>query len=204
MIGKSPSNDATGTQVDNNGEVKPARGGRNEGNVACPDRIRCDWETCLKKTVRRRRICFAVAGSWHVGFRLECPETPLSHDPTYPAGSTYDTFIDEILVDSTVAIAMKVTVKDLFDLIANFLIGAFCRCGRGRVVVAAARKIEDFADRTDPVTGGCMNDVDHFAELAGLLVPRITAAFFKMSFSMRNWAFSLRSARISIGRVGLH
>jgi hypothetical protein len=47
-----------------------------------------------------------------------------------------------------------------------------------------------------------MNLINHLAKPCGLLVPRIIAAFFKMSFSMRNWAFSLRVALPAVEKVG--
>jgi hypothetical protein len=51
------------------------------------------------------------------------------------------------------------------------------------MVEAAARHLEAGADLTDAMAGGLADVLDHLAEFAGGLVPRMTAAIFKMSFS---------------------
>ena len=65
------------------------------------------------------------------------------------------------------------------------------------MVVAAARHAEHLADRAERVSGGTLNLVDHGAESGRGLVPRMTAAFFKMSFSILRRASSRRIARSS-------
>ena len=69
--------------------------------------------------------------------------------------------------------------------------------GRGGVVEVAARHLEAGADGPDAIAGGLVNVVDHLAELQGSLVPRITAASFKMLFSWRSKVASRRRARSS-------
>ena len=65
------------------------------------------------------------------------------------------------------------------------------------VVVAAAGDAEGGADLPDSVAGGGVNVSDHFPKFGGVLVPRMTAAFFKMSFSTLRSEFSRRRARSS-------
>ena len=197
MVGEGPSDDAAGTQVDNNGEVEPAGRGRNEGDVACPDGVRCGRETCLQKMIGRRLIRLAVAGPRHVSFRLDGLEPALGHEAADPCGTTKDAIFSEIPADPPVAVAASVMSEDPFNPLPNVLVGEFRSRGRGRVVVAAPGKLKHFADRANAVSGVEVDPGYHFAELCGLLVPRIIAAFFKMSFSMRSWAFSRRSARKS-------
>lgn len=197
VVGEGPSDDAAGTQVDNHGEVEPAGRSRNEGDVTCPDGVGCGRKACLEEKIRRRFIGFAVAGSWHVGSRLDCFETPLGHETAYPGVTAGNAIFEEILVNSPVTIAAAVMSKDPFDSLSDVPVGEFRHCGRGRVVVAAPGKLQHFADRANAVSSIEVDPGYHFAELCGLLVPRIIAAFFKMSFSMRSWAFSRRSARKS-------
>src|SRR5690606_6498754 len=112
-------------------------------------------------------------------------------------GTTNKPFIEELCVDPAIAVATKVLAKNLLNSIAD---DAVARYGRGRgggMVIAAPGNAENFADWSDRVPGVTVDLIDHFAELCGLLVPRIIAAFFKMSFSMRSWAFSRCSARRS-------
>ena len=85
--------------------------------------------------------------------------------------------------------------KNLLNSISD---DAVAGCGRGLgcgMVKAAPGNAENFADRSDRVPGVTVDLIDHFAEWYRLLVPRIIAAFFKTSFSMRSWAFSRCSAR---------
>jgi len=41
VVGKAPADDATGVEVDDDGEVKPAAAGGDEGDVAGPDAVAC-------------------------------------------------------------------------------------------------------------------------------------------------------------------
>ena len=51
------------------------------------------------------------------------------------------------------------------------------------MVVAAAGHLESLADAPHAVARALGNGVCHLEELSGGLVPRMIAAFFKMSFS---------------------
>ena len=54
--------------------------------------------------------------------------------------------------------------------------------GVSGVLVAAAGDIEGDADLTDSVAGGGVNAGDHLPKFTGVLVPRMTAAFFNIVF----------------------
>ena len=62
------------------------------------------------------------------------------------------------------------------------------------VVVASVGDTEGDADLTHSVAGGGVNAGDHLPKFAGVLVPRMTAAFFKISFSTLRREFSRRRA----------
>ena len=79
--------------------------------------------------------------------------------------------------------AAAVAFENHLDEFADVLVGLLRRGGLGGVVVAAAGHSQDVTDRADAVAGGLADVVNHFAELGWGLVPRMTAAFFKMSFS---------------------
>ena len=66
------------------------------------------------------------------------------------------------------------------------------------MIEAAARHLEAGTDLPDARAGGLPDIVDHLSELEGSLVPRMTAAFFKMSFSWRRRVFSRRRARSKV------
>ena len=72
---------------------------------------------------------------------------------------------------------------------------AACELASGEVsgvLVAAAGHTEGDADLTDSVAGGGVSADDHLPKFAGVLVPRMTAAFFKISFSTLKSKFSRR------------
>ncbi|MDH4444093.1 MAG: hypothetical protein QE267_03080, partial [Akkermansiaceae bacterium] len=62
----------------------------------------------------------------------------------------------------------------------------------------AAGDAEGGADRSDAMAGGLVDVIDHLPELSWGLVPRMTAAFFKMSFSCLRREFSRRRARVQL------
>src|SRR5690606_13278060 len=95
------------------------------------------------------------------------------------------------------AVAAAVAVEDCLDHVAELLVGALRGGGPGGVVVAAAGDTKDGANRADAISGGIMDFPDHFPELGWGLVPNMTAAFFKMSFSILRRAFSRRRERRS-------
>jgi len=59
------------------------------------------------------------------------------------------------------------------------------------VVVAASGNVKDGTNPPDAVACGLVNVADHFSELGWVLVPRIIAAFFKMSFFTLSRVLSL-------------
>ena len=86
--------------------------------------------------------------------------------------------VGEFLADAPVAIAAAMALEDGFDQVADPAVLGLGGRGCGGVVAAAARHLEAGADWPDAMAGGLVDVVDHLAELAGSLVPRMTAAFF--------------------------
>ena len=63
------------------------------------------------------------------------------------------------------------------------------------MITAAARHFQHGADDPDGVAGGLADGVHHFVELVGTMLPGMTVAFFKMSFSSSRQAFSRHRSR---------
>lgn len=65
----------------------------------------------------------------------------------------------------------------------ELVVGKLGGGGFGGGVIAAAGKFENFADPANAGSGFLAHRVDHFAPFLRGFRPRMTAAFFKMSFS---------------------
>ena len=86
-------------------------------------------------------------------------------------------------MDPAVAVTPPVLEEDALDRLANLAVSELCRGRPGRMVVRAARQAQGRADAPDGRPRAVSDGDDHFPDLGLGLVPRITAAFFKMSFS---------------------
>jgi hypothetical protein len=91
-------------------------------------------------------------------------------------------------------IAAAVTLENGLDFITKRTVGELAVGRLGGVVVTAAGHFEHLANATHTVPGGGMDVLDHGSEFGWGLVPRMTAAFFKMSFSWRRRVSSRRRA----------
>lgn len=172
-------------------------GGGNEGDVTGPDLVGFLREGLIEQEVGRRSVGAAIAGFWLVVLGLDGFEAALLHNSTDSLGGAGDLLIGEFLPDSAVAVAAAVPLENGFDVLADLLVCALGEGGCRGVIVAAAGDLESGTDRTDAMAAGVVDVPDHFAELGRSLVPRMTAAFFKMSFSILRRAFSRRRERRS-------
>jgi len=86
-----------------------------------------------------------------------------------------------------------VAPEDGLDQVAKVSVGNLPRGGGRRVVEAAAGLAEHGADLADTAAGFLRDELDHRAAPGWGLVPKMTAAFFKMSFSNLRLAISRRN-----------
>jgi len=150
-----------------------------------------------EEEVWRRFVGPPVAGFRHIGLGLDGSEPAFLHDSADPVGGANNASFGQHLPDSAVAIAAAVALENLLDHLPYLLVGELGGCGLSGMVVAASGHLESDTDPADCAAGGMADLLDHFPELGWGLVPRITAAFFKMSFSSLRTAFSRRRKRRS-------
>ena len=98
-------------------------------------------------------------------------------------------------------LARTLTSKNRLDLITKFPVTELPGRRSGCVIVAAARKFQGGANPANAVASLLVDGHDHFPDLDWGVVPRISAAFFKMSFSTFRLATSCRSLRSSSASV---
>ena len=149
----------------------------------------------VEQEIGRWLVGPAIAGSRHVSPGLDGFETALEHDPADSGGGTDDALVGKLVPDSPVAVTAAVALENALDFHADRFVGRLHGSGGGGVIVAAPGNAEGGADPSDALAGGLVDVADHFAKLGWGLVPRMTAAFFKMSFSWRRRAISRRRAR---------
>ena len=167
-------------------------------NVPGPDLVGPGRQGLAEEQVGRGFVGAAIAGFGHVGLGLDGPQAALAHDPADAIRGADHARVGEFRADAPIAIAAAMVLEDGFDQVADPAVLGLGGRGRGGVIEAAAGHLEAGADWTDAIAGGLPDIVDHLAELEGsLVVPRMTAAFFKMSFSWRRRRFSWRRARRS-------
>jgi hypothetical protein len=126
---------------------------------------------------------------------LDGDEMLLVHEAPYSIWGTNDALDSKLFVDAAVAVAPSMMVKYSADGLTHLGIATLALSWDGGMVVAAAWYLKAAADLAQAVTCTLRNDMDHPAELCWGLLPRIIAAFFKMSFSAWRRAFSRRNAR---------
>lgn len=201
MIGQSPAEDAPGVEVDDDGEVEPTGGGGDEGDIPGPGTVRSGWKRLAVEEIRRRFVGATVAGFGHEVPGLESAQAALGHETADSGWSTRKTVIGEDGAQAAVSIASAVAAKSGLDQIAQGGIGELRLGGSRRVVKAAARQVENRADQTDAGPGLLGDKGNHRAGGCRVLEPRMTAAFFKMSFSSLSWVSSRRKRRHSGGPI---
>src|SRR5688500_12505172 len=87
--------------------------------------------------------------------------------------------------------------EDRLDQVPQASIGELGRGGCGSVVEAAASLPKRLTDFSNTAASLLREELDHRPSPAWGLVPRMTAAFFKMSFSSLRLVFSRRKRRSS-------
>ena len=183
MIGELPAEDAAGEEVDDDGEVEPAGGGGDEGDVASPGLIGSGRRRLLEEEIGRGFIGAAVAGFWEEVFGLKSTQAVLGHEAADSGVSAAQAAIGEDGAQAAVAIASAVEEKDGLDEAAEGVVGELGLGGLSGVVKAAARQAESGTDPADTGAGLFGEQSDQGASGYWVLRPRMTAAFFKMSFS---------------------
>jgi hypothetical protein len=190
VAGQRPADDAARAEVDDHREVEPAGGDRHKGDVPRPDPIGTVGQFLSFEEIGRGLVGAAIAGARHVGLGLDGFEPAFGHDAADPGGGAGDAVIGQVAPDPAVAVAAAMALEDGLDAVADVAVGQLGGGGRGGVIVAAAGDAEHATDASDSLSGGG-------AEVGWGLVPRMIAAFFKMSFSALRRASSRRSARSS-------
>ena len=179
MVGEGSADDFARAEVDDHGQIEPAGGGGDEGDVPGPDLVGLGRQGLAEEQVRGGLVGAAVAGFGHGGFGLDGSQAALAHDPADAIGGADFARIGEFRADAPVAMAAAMALEDGCDEVADPAVLGLGGRGRGGVVEAAARDLEGGADWPEAVAGGLVDVVDRVAELAGSLGPRMTAAFFK-------------------------
>jgi hypothetical protein len=183
MIGEFPAEDASGEEVDDDGEVEPAGGGGDEGDVAGPGLVGSGWRRLLEEEIGRGFIGAAVAGFWEEVFGLKSAQAALGHEAADSGVSAEVAVIGEDGAHAAVAVASAVVEEDGLDAAAEGVVGELGLGGLSGVVKAAARQVESGADLANTGAGVLGEQSDQGASGYWVLRPRMTAAFFKMSFS---------------------
>ena len=167
MVGQGPADDLARAEVDDHGQIEPAGGGGDEGDVTGPDLVGLGRQGLVEEQVGRGLVGAAVAG-----FGLDGVQAALAHDPADAIGRADHARVGEFLADSPVAIAAAMALEDGFDEVADPAVLGLDGRGRGGVVEAAARHLEAGADWTDAMAGGLVDVVGHLAELEGVWCPK--------------------------------
>ena len=107
----------------------------------------------------------------------------------------FDALIIQAGRDSAIPVAFSIQVKNLLNPVGDFAIICFPGGFGGSLVEAASGVAEDFAN---PSTAGLCFRSDgknHRPAFGWIFVPRMTAAFLKISLSSLRSAFSRRNRR---------
>ena len=193
MIPQAPADDAARAQIDDDGQVEPTCASGNEGDVTSPSTIGNFRWRLAGEQVGRGPIRPPVAGFWHVVLGLEGVQASLCHQAADPRRRTDHAPVGEFLADPAVAVAAAVAFEDGFNERAKLGVGALGGSRCGGVIEAAARQFQGGTHRPHTAAGLPGDLGDHRASGERGLVPRMMAAFFKMSFSSLRWEFSRRS-----------
>ena len=85
--------------------------------------------------------------------------------------------------DTSVTVTSFVFSEYDFDDLNKLCIADLTGRGLGGMVMAAAWNLEDLAYTPNAVAATFLYALNHLTKLFGICVPRMIAAFFKMSFS---------------------
>jgi hypothetical protein len=114
---------------------------------------------------------------------MEGFEAALPHQSAHPPPLTGDLPVGQFDADPAVPVTAEVGSENGFDDPSCLFIGSLCGGGPRGVIVTISWHRQGGTDDPDGQPGGPAQIMDHLMELAGPLVTRMTAAFFKMSFS---------------------
>jgi len=167
--------------------------GGDEGDVPGPSTVWNIGKRLAAKQIGRGFVCSTVAGFWDEVFWLNRVQGSLGHEAADSGGSAYHPLIGENLSQAAVAVAPPMALEDGLDQIPDAGVGELGRGGCAGVIEAAAGMAEHRAYLADAAAGFLSNGLDHRAAAGWGRVPRMTAAFFKMSFSSLRLAISRRS-----------
>ncbi len=197
VAGEGPADDAPGAKIDHHGQIEPAFASGSVGDVAGLYGVGGLGERLIQQQIEGGAVRPPIAGFGHEAAGLNGLESPFPHDPADAFGGAGEAHGGQFGGDSPVTVATAMLPEDGFNSGSEFLIRTLRSGGFSGMVVAAARHFQHGADDPEGVAGGLADGVHHFPELDGSLVPRMTAAFFKMSFSIWRWALSRRRSRRS-------
>jgi len=153
VIGEFPTEDASGEEVDDDGEVEPAGGGGDEGDVAGPGLVGSCGRRLMEEEIGRGPVGAAIAGFRKEVFGLESAQAVLGHEAADSGASTGEAALGEDGVQSTVAVASAVEVEDGDEEVAEGGVSELGFGGLSGVVKAAARQVESRADLADAGAG---------------------------------------------------
>ncbi len=165
-------------------QIEPAFASGNVGDVAGPYGVGGLGERLIQQQIEGGAVRSPIAGFGHEPAGLNGLMSPFLHDRADAFGGAGEAHGGQFGVDSPVAVAPAMLSKDGFHSGFEFIIRTLRGGAFSGMEVAAARHFQHGADDPERVAGGLADGVHHFPELDGSLVPRMSAAFFKMSFSI--------------------
>lgn len=117
--------------------------------------LRAPLQSLLCQQIGKETISPVIVGIGQVVLRLDGTQTTLAHETAQFGGSADNIMVFELLSNAAVAITAAVAFEDLLDERTE---AAVLKPGGhvlGSVVKAAVRQLQDVADLTDAVLGGC-------------------------------------------------
>ena len=198
VVGHGPADDAAREQVEHHGQVQPALGGPDVGQVGQPDPVRRPGREVAPEQVRRhregmravRRAAEPALAPGRQAHAAHQARDPLAADP--PAMGTQGG------MHARAAVAAAAGLVRGADLGRHRAVLDRPRALRpaGPGVVAAAAHAQHLAHDLDGVVGDVIAD-EGIAHLRPVAWPKMSAAFPKMSRSIRTRSSSRRSRPIS-------
>ena len=122
VVGQRPADDFARAEVDDDGQVEPSGGGRDEGDVARENLVDLRGKRRIEEEVRGWAIGSAIAGFWDEMFRRNGPQAALGHDSTHPARGAGVALIGEFFDDAPVAVAPPMRAENTLDVRAHLLV----------------------------------------------------------------------------------
>ena len=194
VVTQAPADHAARTQVEDHGQVEPARGGGDEGDVTRPGPVGALGQRLPGEQVGRGLVRPPIAGSGQEVLGLQGVQASLCHEAADPRRGADHPTVGEFLADAPVAVAAAAAAfEDGFNQRAKLGVRALGGSRYGGVVEAAAGQFQGGAYCPHAAAGLLGDEGNHRAGGNRGLVPRMMAAFFKMSFSNLRWETSRRS-----------